>query len=803
MPPSIPSTIRPHQILGGRFELLALLGRGGMGEVWLTRDLELEVRIALKLLHPRLATAEGAVAFMKNECRAARRLTHPNIVRVFDFHQQDDLAFISMEWIEGSTFDRWLPSAAADHLQPVRVLRTVADALDHIHRQGLVHRDVKARNILMAPDGQPKLTDFGIVGLWRFQEGLLNIQTGGSAASMSPQQREGRSPDPADDIYALGVLLQTTLAGGPNPAVTLDLPGSDETVIPEIETPAPSAAWNTGSLLQLATHMQAPARSARPASMAAVRETIDTALSAAAEGTTPPKAEAAPQVEARTSIAADHIAPQPYTPGNEISAPSPRRPPMIWGLGLALAAVGLMAAGIWLIGVLAKRPPTADTPAAPPGPAAVAPPQPSQSPDGEPPMTRAPQDTAQGPDLEAAEQNMARWLRLSEQLKNAHTAEWAPERLEQIETRAQAADAAMMARTYARAAQTYAAAVAEGEALLAERDPRFAAAMQAGTGALQAEDPGEARAHFQLALKIRPDDAGAGRGLAAADKLEKVLVHMEAAQSHEREGRYALALADYEAALAIDREFAPARQAVDRLRDQVAEAQYNRLVADGLSAFHRNRLNEARGHIRKALLYRPDGHEAREALRQIDAAARDQQIAHLRQRGRTAESREDWDQALKAYENALAIDPALQFAHHGAVRSRERIRLDKRLRYYLDHPEALASDRYLQEARQLLTAVEALEPRGPRLSGEIQILRDRIQAAQTIVPVTLLSDGLTEVAVLRVARLGRITRQTLELRPGIYTVIGARNGYKDVRQTIRVEADQQALQVSIACKEKI
>ncbi len=774
-----------------------------MGEVWLTRDLELEVRIALKLLHPRLATAEGAVAFMKNECRAARRLTHPNIVRVFDFHQQDDLAYISMEWIEGPTFDRWLPSAVTDQLQPVRVLRTVADALDHIHRQGLVHRDVKARNILMTPDGQPKLTDFGIVGLWRFQEGMLNIQTGGSAAGMSPQQREGRPPDPADDIYALGILLQTTLAGGPNPAVTLDLPGSDETVIPAIETPAPSTAWNTGALLQLATHMQAPDRSERPASMAVVRETIDTALAPTAEGTTPPHADADPAVEARTSIAAENIAPQTYTPGNENTAPSTQRPPMFWGLGLALAAVGLMAAGIWLIGVLAKRPPTAATPAAPPGPAAIAPPPASEGPGEGTRMERLLQGSEQNPDLETAEKNMALWLDLSEQLKSAQTADWAPDRLEQIKTRAQAADAAMMARTYARAAETYAAAVADGEALLADRAPLFAAAMQAGTEALQTERPDEARAHFTRALKIKPDDAGARLGLTATDKLEKVLVQMEAGQSHEREGRYELALADYEAALKIDSDFAPARQAVERLRDQVADTQYNRLVADGLSAFYQNRLNAARGHIRQALQYRPDGHEAREALRQIDAAARDRHIANLRQKGRTAESREQWDQALKAYENALAIDPALQFARSGAARSRERIRLDKRLRYYLDHPEALASDRYLQEARQLLTAVEGLEPRGPRLSGEIQTLKAQIQAAQTIVPVTLLSDGQTEVAVLRVARLGRITRQTLELRPGVYTVVGARNGYKDVRQTIRVEADQQALQVSIACKEKI
>ena len=137
----------------------------------------------------------------------------------------------------------------------------------------------------------------------------------------------------------------------------------------------------------------------------------------------------------------------------------------------------------------------------------------------------------------------------------------------------------------------------------------------------------------------------------------------------------------------------------------------NRLVAEGLNALYQQRLSEARVHIQAALQYRPGGHEAREALRQIDTAAREQQIARLQRRGRTAESQEAWNRALKAYEGVLAIDPALQFAREGTARTRERIRLDKRLRFYLDNPDRLASERYLQEARLLLAAVESLDDR--------------------------------------------------------------------------------------------
>ena len=791
-------------MLGPRFELLEPLGRGGMGEVWLTLDRELDIRIAVKLLHPHLAAAEGTVAFMKNECRAARRLTHPHIVRVYDFHQQDDLAFISMEWIDGPTFDVWATASPADRLQPIRILLAVADALEDIHSQGLVHRDVKARNILMTSTGQPKLTDFGIAGLWRLQPGMLNIQSGGSRASMSPQQRKGLPPQPTDDIYAFGVLLQTCLTGGDptdRPAKQAD---ADETQAPDLAPVDPKPSINAPALQQLAAQMQAPAPEDRPVDMVGVKSALHAVLGTADPDTTPPDMDQNMD-EAPDDLIGEQIASQPYTPVAEKSAVASRQRPVLWALALTMGAVGLIAVGIWGIGLLARAPLTVESPAKSPEPSVSAP-SPTLPPAEEvelPPAPKSPEAPQPADDLKAAEENLAQWMLVSEKLKTANAAEWAPEKVEAIETAARQADAAMTAQAYDEAAGHYAAATVDGEALLASRDDLFASTMQQGQNRLQADLPVEARDSFGQALKIKPDDAGARQGMAAADRREKALDLMATARSHEREERYDLALADYEAAIKIDSAYAPARQAIDRLKDQVAEVHYNRLVSEGLNAFYQNRLSEARRHIRAALQYRPGGHEAREALHQIDMAAREQQIARLRQQGQAAENGERWDRALKAYEAALAIDPALQFAAAGVARSRERIRIDKRLRYYLDHPESLSSERYLKEARDLLFAAEALAPRGPQLAAQIQTLDTRLQAAQTRIPLTVLSDGETEVAVLRVARLGRITNQTLELRPGIYTLIGIRDGYKDVRQTVRLEADQQALQVTITCKEKI
>jgi serine/threonine protein kinase/tetratricopeptide (TPR) repeat protein len=768
-----------------------------MGEVWRAHDLELQIDIAVKLLHPQLAAAEGAVAFMKNECRAARRLNHPNIVSVYDFHQQDDLAFISMEWVDGPTFDRWQASNSTHRRSSIRVLAAVADALDHIHRQGLVHRDVKARNILMAPGTQPKLTDFGIVGLWRFQPSMLDIQSGGSHASMSPQQREGRPPHPADDIYALGVLLYESLTGTPPPPIA-----TADTLAPTMASLSAEGA-TSDELRILANDMLARTRDGRPASMTDVREALQAALTAPERFTAPPDAEASSAGASSPSLTAAHIDPQAYTPvDQETEGTTSRKGPLFWALLLVMGAAGLIAAGIGIIGYLAKNPLTGVAPRTASQTVAPAPTPPAPSTDLQEPAPK-PQAASSDAALTAAEEQLAQWLQLHDQLKSAQASAWAPEKLTNIEAVAQEADAAMTQRAYPLARETYAAAIAEGKSLLAGRDALFASQMAQGQEALAADQPAEAQTHFEMALKIKPGDDAARQAMANAELRGQILPLVASAQAHEREGRYDLALADYESVLKRDQTYAPARRAVERLKAQFAEEQYNRLVAEGLNALYQQRLSEARAHIKDALQYRPGGHEAREALHQIDTAAREQQIARLQRRGRAAESQEIWTRALKAYEDVLAIDPALQFAREGAARTRERIRLDKRLRFYLDHPDRLASERYLEEARLLLIAVEALKPRGPRLAQEIHSLQTALQTAQVRIPVTLVSDGQTEVAVLRVARLGRITRETLELRPGIYTIVGARNGYKDVRQTIRIQADQTALQVAIACKEKI
>jgi tetratricopeptide (TPR) repeat protein len=226
-------------------------------------------------------------------------------------------------------------------------------------------------------------------------------------------------------------------------------------------------------------------------------------------------------------------------------------------------------------------------------------------------------------------------------------------------------------------------------------------------------------------------------------------------------------------------------------------------MSKGLMALQRKAFGEARREIKKALAFKPNAPEALDALIQIDTAAREDRIARLGELARTAETGEAWDQALEYYRQVLGIDPAVRFATQGAARAEERLRLEKRVTYYMKHPDDLGRDAYLAQAEDLLAELRRISPQGPRLQSQIATLDRMVHNARTPVVVTLKSDEQTVVTVYRIGRLGQFASRQLELRPGTYTIAGARDGYKDVRRTLRIRPGQGPTQVVVQCTEKI
>jgi serine/threonine protein kinase len=203
------------EVIADRYELEELVGTGGMSSVYKARDRLLERNVALKVLHPHYSDDAEYVERFRREARAVAQLSHPHIVTVIDRGEDGGQQFIVFEFIDGENLKQLI-----GRIGPLPVRRAVelaleiADALAFAHDHGLVHRDVKPQNVLLTPDGDAKVTDFGIARSLDVEQGVT--QTGtvlGTSNYLSPEQASGRPVTPATDVYSLGVVLYELLTG--------------------------------------------------------------------------------------------------------------------------------------------------------------------------------------------------------------------------------------------------------------------------------------------------------------------------------------------------------------------------------------------------------------------------------------------------------------------------------------------------------------------------------------------------------------------------------------------------------------
>ena len=205
-----------------RYELLAEVGRGGMGIVYKARDRQTADLVAVKVIHPSVAADSVLVERFRNELLLARRITHRNVCRVFDLNQFDGVAVISMEFVEGRSLrDMLREMESMSTRQGLKIVRQIAAGLGEAHAQGVVHRDLKPENILVARDGTVKIMDFGIARLADSRVTATG-QLLGTPAYMSPEQAEGMPADARSDIYSLGLVMYEMFCG--RPAFTAETP---------------------------------------------------------------------------------------------------------------------------------------------------------------------------------------------------------------------------------------------------------------------------------------------------------------------------------------------------------------------------------------------------------------------------------------------------------------------------------------------------------------------------------------------------------------------------------------------------
>jgi tetratricopeptide (TPR) repeat protein len=226
-------------------------------------------------------------------------------------------------------------------------------------------------------------------------------------------------------------------------------------------------------------------------------------------------------------------------------------------------------------------------------------------------------------------------------------------------------------------------------------------------------------------------------------------------------------------------------------------------MSRALAALDSGQLGDAADALSEAARLKPEDGAVGDARQQLAATQQQVQLSSLRLKALDAIEKENWHTAADLYQKALAVDASAAFARTGLARVKDRLRLHEQLDHYLSDPARLASAEPLANAEKLLSAAGEAPDGEPWLAEKISLLKRHVAEARVPLPVRFHSDGETEVVIYHVARLGRFHEHQLELRPGTYTAVGSRAGYRDVRRVFTISPGQPPPPVDIRCEEPV
>lgn len=380
---------------------------------------------------------------------------------------------------------------------------------------------------------------------------------------------------------------------------------------------------------------------------------------------------------------------------------------------------------------------------------------------------------------------------------------WAAEGFEQAKAAAAEGDAQYRERRFAEAIASYGRGLEELEALIEGAPLALEEHLERARQAIDDGHSEVADAALVVAAAIDPDSGELASLLRRASALQQLLLLMSQAGDAEDAGDLATAENLLQQANALDPKHPGARSELARVAAAHTKQRFNNAMSDGYLALDQSQFAQAGSAFNKAAQLTPGSAEATSALQDLRSAEIAHRLSSLQRSGQAHETKEQWGDAVADFEQALQIDDSLLFAQQGLKRSRTRNQLDQKFRTIMEQPERLADQAVAEATAKLLRQATTVNPRGPVLQQQLAQIEALLQRANTPIEVVLRSDMETEVTLRKVARLGRFHRQELTLRPGTYTAVGTRDGYRDVRRIFTVSHDSALPAVVVACTERI
>ena len=402
-----------------------------------------------------------------------------------------------------------------------------------------------------------------------------------------------------------------------------------------------------------------------------------------------------------------------------------------------------------------------------------------------------------------AEQAMQDFLLARARLELAEVAVWGEPEWGQAIEGADKGNGHFSQRRFSMAAEAFTASLELLLLLESESGQRLAVALDSGWRALQEDDGASALEFFEIAKAIDGGSLDALDGLERARVRPDMLRLMAAGNTARSNNGLTQAQTAYLEAVALDGAYEPAEVALREVVEEIEEIAFRDAMSRALSALGAEQVEIAEAALRQAASLKPDAEVVKNTQQELAQTKQRLWLQGQRQAAAKAESREDWSSAVAIYRKVLARVPQAAFARQGVIFAADRERLHQQLDHYLQDPTRVYSDQPRANAEKLLASA-ANPPAGETgLAEKVRRLQALIFEATTPRTVTLKSDGLTTVQIYHVGRLGQFISQQLELRPGTYTVVGSRPGYRDVRQTLTVKPGPEQPALDIRCEETV
>lgn len=732
-------------------------------ETWAATRKETGDRVFLRILPGELSEADWQR--LTSRIDSLKGLLHDNIILVSDYGTENNGTEVN--GIENNVHYLAEPYIASGHFfEPSAgdnwpVLSQLLDALIYAHNLHIPHGNLHPSNLIIDAAGTLKITGFG-----------LGTDVSGNTEELdyvSPQVRDGATPDLSDDVYSLGCIVFQSLTGKKwTPGIELD-------------APLPPAVHGMVNRMVSATALD------RQIPLSEIRESL--------------RAEFEEKTAGIASVSFSR-------PGSESADAEPMpAAPIRHSNALPLQTVMLAAAGLVIFGLLlflflpkeaTVNGHSTQAPSASQATTAQAAPPANTTP------TLTPREKAALEFMEQEGERVAREiLRLQLELEDIGVTLWAADSYEALTVQLDEADALYREKSFEDALAGYEYVLASLQELISQSANILAEQTSLGTAALESGDAQTALTAFSIATAIDRNDPELKRQLERAENLEQVLYLVQQAEATERNGDLDAASELFGQARDLDKLWPPAADGYRRVREAITLRRFRAAMSEGFQAIASKDYAAARAGFDKAQSILPDSNEPADGLLQIEQAERNDLILDHQKKAETFVEASDWSAAIKEYEAALAITPNLEFALTGLAEARRRSEINEQILRFLRDPTLLQSNENLDEASRLLRDASRLGDLSDDLQQQINGLAQIISTARITIPVTIRSDGKTSITVRRHKELGAISSEVVYLIPGRWAIVGIRPGYQDVRHDLVLIAGRPVPEITVASTERV